>query len=137
MPDSVAFACPGCKAAIRMRTVYSGRVVACPRCKAPMRVPPPALDDPEVLPDRRPPRHEDDGYYEPPPQASRITMFRRVMWFIFFGWTILKIVSHTAGMAVQNSAPQQAAFAGDTCAWLIAGYLLARALDKALLTWRE
>jgi hypothetical protein len=52
-------------------------------------------------------------------------------------WTLYVAASYVHGAAENTSAVQQAAQAGEACALLIFGYILARALDFIVQRWSD
>lgn len=94
--------CRECAAAVR---IPEGRSAArCPECQAWAR------------------RRREAG-------AGTALVARRVAWCLFLAWAMLLLVLHAVAFSSQREAVQQAAVAGDSCAWMLGGYFVVRAVD--------
>lgn len=123
-----AFSCPKCGATIRMRDEYAGRDIDCPRCNQTMRVP--AHPGPAPPPVPRPPQEPADTT---PVLITVVSFVRAAVWIMLIAWVGYLMLAQAVALS-SKPAPGLLNFVpADTLLYVVQPYVLARAIDKALL----
>jgi hypothetical protein len=146
----VRFSCPACGERLEIAKNLAGERVTCPICGKGVRLREPVARAAPSVPERdagesddRPVRKwslPDDPVGPDTPSAavqslgrvrSRLPIVvRGITWMLTILWTIVCMLEYTHNMVQATGAPQQAAAAAMASAQMIAGYVVARAIDS-------
>jgi hypothetical protein len=141
------FACPRCQQLMQIPDDRAGVLVICPACKQTVQAPPhlggATAAGPPPLPVSASPRpdlaaddHRRGGVPVVSPGipwdqvARRLPLVRAIVWAACWALVLLIFFAHLIRFGGAQNPLERAAVAGDSCAWMIALFVLAWAFDK-------